>query len=108
MNTVHINAGCIAFLSACSANATGSLHDVIQSVQVPNHAGNVVTKQEVLAFSRFYSEVAEAHPLLTYELLKIFPDINEMITFIDTFGINQTDYREALEMLSQQKDLVFD
>ena len=79
MNTVHINAGCIAFLSACSANATGSLRDVIQSVQVPNHAGSVVTKQEVHVFSRFYFEVAEAHPLLNYDLLKFFPEIHEMI-----------------------------
>ena len=108
VNTVHINAGCIAFLTACSANASGSLKNVIESVQIPNHAGNVVTKQEVLVFSRFYMEVALPHPLLNSELVILFPEIQELITFLDSFGINQADYHEALEMLSHQKDLLFE
>ena len=108
VNTVHINAGCIAFLSSCSANSTRSLRDAIVSVEVPNHAGNAVTCQNVMLFSRFYTEAGEAHPMLNLELETIFPDIKEMISFLDGLGINQFDYRQALEVLSQQKDLQFD
>ena len=108
LNTVHINAGCIAFLSSCSANSTRSFHDAIQSVEVPNHAGNTVTCQNVTVFSRFYTEAGEAHPMLNLELERIFPHIKEMISFLDGLGINQFDYCQALEVLSQQKDLLFD
>ena len=108
MNTVHINAGCIAFLSSCSANLSGSFANVLQSVQVPNHAGNVLTSQNVMIFSRFYSNVATGHPMLKFDVQKMFPDMKEMISCLDTLGINLSDYMSALDILSQQKDLQFD
>jgi len=41
-------------------------------------------------------------------LLNFFPEIHEMISFLNAFGINQADYKTALDMLSEQKDLLFD
>jgi len=108
VNTGHINAGCIAFLSSCSANVSGSLGNVMESVVVPNHAGNVVTCQKVMMYSRFYSDAVGGHPVLKCDLQSLFPDIQEMITLLDALGINQTDYVAALDILSEQKDLQFD
>jgi hypothetical protein len=52
MNTVHINAGGIAFLCACRHFEGGFMKDAINLIEVPNHDRGTVKRQKVTAFSR--------------------------------------------------------
>jgi hypothetical protein len=108
MNTVHINAGGIAFLCACRHFEGGFMKDAINLIEVPNHDRGTVKRQKVTAFSRTPAGATEGYAWLDKRISEYFPTISISNEIMEEFNLCYEDYESALECLAREKDLQFD